>query len=234
MFRTWRRAEKIGLCLLILLGGLLATSALRQLSPEPPAAIYFVSGNPPRVALTFEARWSSEGLEELLQILNDEGVQATFFLTGTWLKNHPEAARQILEQGHEIGNHTLNHANLLYLTEKEIEHEIDGFNQAAREILEYRPVLFRPPLGLYNGVILQYARKYRCRTVLWSVESYDYLSRDAAEVSARVESRLHGGAIALFRVGSPVLNEALPQILALLRERGFSAVTVSTLLQDLE
>ena len=80
--------------------------------------------------------WSSEGLEELLQALKKEGVQATFFLTGTWLKSHPAAAKMILEQGHEIGNHTLNHANLLYLTEKEIKHEIDGFNEAAQEILE--------------------------------------------------------------------------------------------------
>ena len=68
--------------------------------------------------------------------------------------------------------------------------------------------------------------------MLWSVESYDYLSRDSAEVSARVGNRLHGGAIILFRVGSPVLREALPQILALLRERGYCPVTVSELLND--
>lgn len=232
MLRTWRRAEKLGLCLIMLLGALLATSALHQLSPAPPGAIYYAPGSPYRVALTFETLWSSEGLEELLQALKKEGVQATFFLTGTWLKSHPAAAKMILEQGHEIGNHTLNHANLLYLTEKEIEHEIDGFNEAAQEILEYRPGLFRPPLGLYNGIILQHARKRRCRTVLWSVESYDYLSRDAAEVSARVGNRLHGGAIILFRVGSPVLREALPQILDLLRERGYCPVTVSELLND--
>ena len=79
--------------------------------------------------------------------------------------------------------------------------------------LEYSPHLFRPPRGLYNGVILEQARRHRCRTVLWSVESYDYISRDAAEVSARVGKRLHRGAIINFRAGSPLLHEALPQIL---------------------
>ncbi len=234
MFRSWRRAEILGLCLIMLLGVLLATTALQQLSPAPPGAIHFAPGSSSRVALTFETLWSSEGLEEIIQVLQEEGVQVTFFLTGTWLKNHPAAAKLILEQGHEIGNHTLNHANLLYLTEKEIRHEIDGFIEAAEEILEYRPVLFRPPLGLYNGIILQHAWKNRCRTVLWSVESYDYLSRDAAEVSARVGSRVHGGAIILFRVGAPVIPEALPRILELLRERGYSPVTVSGLLEELE
>ncbi len=234
MLKTWRRAEKLGLLLVVLLGGLLAASALQQLSPAVPAAIYFAPGSPPRVALTFETLWSSEGLEETLQMLKREEVQATFFLTGTWLKNHPDAARAILEQGHEIGNHTLNHANLLYLTEEEIEKEIEGFNEAAQELLEYRPRLFRPPQGLYNGIVLQQAWKRRCRTVLWSVESYDSISRNASDVSTQVENRLHGGAIISFKVGSPVLPEALPQILKLLRERGYSAVTVSKLLQDPE
>lgn len=232
MFRSWRRAEIAGLCLIALLGVLLAASALQQISPAPPAAVYFAPGSPSKVALTFETFWSSEGLEEILRILQEEDVRATFFLTGAWLKRHPEAARAILEQGHEIGNHTMNHANLLYLTEEEIRHEIDGFIEAAQEILEYRPVLFRPPLGLYNGLVLQHAWKKRCRTVLWSVESYDYLSRDAAEVTERVEGRLHGGAILLFRAGSPVTRKALPQILELLRRRGYSAVTVSALFED--
>lgn len=231
MFRTWRRREKTGFVLLMLLGGLLVAGALQQLSSEPPEAIYFAPGGPPRVALTFETLWSGDGVENLLQLLEEEGVQATFFLTGLWLRNNREAAKRILEQGHEIGNHTLNHANLLYASEGEIIKEIEGFNESALAALEYSPHLFRPPRGLYNGVILEQARRHRCRTVLWSVESYDYISRDAAEVSARVGKRLHRGAIINFRAGSPLLHEALPQILKLLRERGLEAVKVSDLLE---
>jgi peptidoglycan/xylan/chitin deacetylase (PgdA/CDA1 family) len=232
MLRTWRRSEKVALGLIMLVGALLVTSALQQLRSASPEAIYFVPGRSFRVALTFETRWSSEGLAELLQILKTEDVSATFFLTGTWLKNHPAAAARILEQGHEIGNHTLNHALLLHLSEKEIKRELDGFNEAALEILNYRPRLFRPPQGLYNGVVLQAALQQRCLTVLWSIDSYDYLSRDPDEVSARIESRLHHGAIITFRVGAPVLPEALPKILAHLREQGYIPVTVSELLED--
>ena len=232
MFKTWRRVEKFSLFLIILLGGLLATSALRQSSPAAPGPVYFAQGSPLQVALTFETLWSSEGLTELLEILKREDVRATFFLTGIWLKNNPAGAKMILEQGHEIGNHTLNHANLLYKTEKEIADEINGFNEMSQAILEYSPRLFRPPQGLYNGIVLEQAWKSRCRTVLWSVESYDYLSLDAAGVEARIGKRLHDGAIISFRVGSTVLPRALPEILGLLRERGYSPVTVSTLLGE--
>ncbi len=231
MLRSWRLSEKVALGLLILLGAALATSALQQLRAAAPEAIYFVPDRPFQIALTFETRWSSEGLSELLQILEAGEVAATFFLTGDWLKEHPQEAAAILKQGHEIGNHTLSDTVLLYLSPEEITAELEGFSEAAREILEYRPRLFRPPRGLYNGVVLEAARQQRCRTVLWSVESYDTHARNPGEVSARIASRLHHGAIVLFRVGAPVLEEALPEILAHLQEQGYQAVTVSELLK---
>ncbi len=234
MFKTWRRAEKIGLLLIMLAVVLLATSALQQFTPAQPGPLYFAPGSPLQVALTFETLWSSEGLKEVLEILEAEGVQATFFLTGIWLENHPAEAKMILEQGHEIGNHTMNHANLLYMNEEEIADEIRGFNEVAHMILEYRPSLFRPPQGLYNGLVLEQAWKVRCRAVLWSVESYDYISRNATEVSAHVGKRLHGGAIINFRVGSPALPDALTEIMEILQEEGFHAVTVSRMLEDLD
>ena len=232
MLGNWRLSEKVALALIMVLGAVLVTSAFGQLRPAAPEAIYFVPGRPYRVAFTFETRWSSEGLTELLQILKAEAVTATFFLTGSWLKEHPGEAAAILGQGHEIGNHTLSDTVLLYLSGEEIEAEPEGFNEAAREILEYRPRLFRPPRGLYNGIVLQAARKQRCRTVLWSIESYDYLCRDPGEISARIGSRLHHGAIIVFRVGAAALAEALPEVLAQLRERGYETVTVSALLKN--
>lgn len=229
---TWRLVEKVALGLIILLGVVAVASALQQIHPASPGAIYFVPGRPFRIALTFETRSSDDGLAGLLKILKAEGVSATFFLTGNWLKKYPAEAASILGQGHEIGNHTLNHSVLLYLSGKEIKEELNGFNEAAREILEYRPVSFRPPRGLYNGLVLEAARKQHCRTVLWSVESYDYLSGDPAELCARIKSRVHHGAIVVFRVGAPVLLDALPEILACLREQGYLPVTVSALLKN--
>ena len=157
-------------------------------------------------------------------------MPATFFVTGTWLQRNPEAVKQILAGGHEIGNHTLNHRVMLQLESREIVREIKEFNDLALSLLEYRPRLFRPPLGLYNDAVVKRARQQGCRTVLWSVESYDLISKGSEEIVERVKGRLRGGSIVVFRVGAPFLPEALVEIIADLKRRGFEAVTVSELL----
>lgn len=232
MLKSWRWVEKAALGLIMLLGTVAVTSALLEMRPLPAEPIYFVPGRPFQVAITFETRWSSKGLSQLLQILQEEDVAATFFLTGAWIEEHPEEAAQILMQGHEIGNHTLNHAPLLYLNEKEIKDELDGFNKASRDILEYRTRLFRPPRGLYNGVVLEAARRQRFQTVLWSIESHDNLIKNSAALENRIAGRLHHGAIILFRVGAPSLPEALPRILTHMRKTGYRPVTVTELLRN--
>ena len=97
-------------------------------------------------------------------------------------------------------------------------------------LLEYRPRLFRPPLGLYNDAVVKKARQQGCRTVLWSVESYDLISKSSDEIVNRVTERLRGGAIVVFRIGAPFLPDALAEIIVDLKGRGFEAVTVSELL----
>jgi peptidoglycan-N-acetylglucosamine deacetylase len=221
----------IMLILLLLLTGL-ALVSLRDRYPEEPPAVYFVSGNPDRVSLTFETLWSSSGLDQVLAILEHEGISATFFITGAWLRKNPEAARQILGRGHEIGNHTDYHKPLLYLDKQAMVSEITGFNNSAAELLEYRPTLFRPPRGQYSGAVLKAARSQGCRTIIWSVDSYDLISKSEEELVQRVSARAHGGAIFVFRIGAPLLSEALPDILMELKQAGYEAVPVSKLLES--
>lgn len=216
--------------LVLLLAGLALLPALRQYYPAEPGAIFYVSGSPQLVALTFETLWSSRDLERLLAILEEEEAGATFFISGTWLQHNPEAAQLILNKGFEIGNHTFSHRNLLYLNQAEIDAEIGGFNELCRELLEYRPRLFRPALGMYNGMILKQAEMHRLQTVLWSVESYDTISESSAAIVERVMGRIHGGAVIVFRAGAPHLPEALPELLSAMAAQGYRAVSASELL----
>ncbi len=229
LLKKWRNKEKLILILLLLAG--LSMLSLRGRGSAESGATYFVPGNPAQVALTFETLWNPSGLDEILAALDAEGIRVTFFLSGSWLKQNPNAARQILASGHEIGNHTLSHQSLLYMSQKEVVHEISEFNKLAGELLEYRPTLFRPPLGHYNGAILKRAKQQGCQTVLWSVDSYDWISDSSEVIHQRIAERLHGGAIVLFRVGAPHLPAALPQIIDELREQGYEAVTVTELLR---
>ena len=231
MWRNWRKLEKVGLFLLLILIAL-ALVSLKGNYPLEPQPVYYAQGGPLQVALTFETLWSSSNLEQILGILEEEAVQATFFITGTWLANHPEAAKSILAGGHEIGNYTMTHRTLLYLNQEDLVQEIHAFNKLAAETLEYRPRLFRPPLGLYNGLVLRKARQQGCQTVLWSIDSYDWISKSGAEISSRVDERLHGGAIIVFRVGAPMLPEALPDLFDVMRMQGLKPVSVSELLKS--
>ncbi len=230
MWRSWRRAEKIALILLLMLGGL-ALISLRASYPAEPEPVYFVESKAPLVALTFDALWSGENLEEILGLLEREAVRATFFLSGTWLQNHPEKAALILSGGHEIGNKTMSQRILTALDQQELVQEIKGFNDLAAQILEYRPRLFRPPLGLYNGMVLKKARQQGCTTILWSIDSYDWISLNSAEIVEKVAGAVHPGAIIVFHLEAPLLPRALPEILKLLREGGFKPCMVSELLQ---
>lgn len=219
------------LLLLLMLAAIFVTPALQTHNRLDAEAIYFVPGDPPLTALTFESLWSSRDLDAILAVLDEKNVRSTFFISGNWLKQNQAAAKQILEAGHEIGNHTVSQGNLLHAHRKELSGEIAGFNELARDLLEYTPELFRPPLGIYNGAVLQEARLNRCRTIIWSVESYDTISDSGDEILNRVLGRARGGSIIVFRVGAVHLPQALPAIIDGLRARGYEPVAVSDLIE---
>ncbi|NLM22793.1 MAG: polysaccharide deacetylase family protein [Firmicutes bacterium] len=212
-----------GLALLFLI-------ALKTVPGAPPEPLYFVPGNPGKVAFTFEALWGTEGLEEILAVLKREGVHCTFFVTGPWVTRHPESAKAIIGDAHELGNHGCSHRSLLYADEEEITREIREFNRITEALLEYRAPVFRPPYGAYNGLILAKAHREGQRTVLWSLDSRDWISASGEEIQVRFKERLQDGAIVLFRVGAPELPGILPELIKFARERGYEPVKVSQLL----
>lgn len=222
--------KKMFIFLLVIAG--ISGIALRDSRTGEPKAIYYAQGSPLQVALTFETLWTDRGVEDILQALNEEGVKATFFVTGNWLKNNHESSAAILAEGHEIGNHTMTHQLLLYSNHDEIIQEISGFNKLCRDNLGYRATLFRPPLGRYNDLIIKSASEEGCLTILWSIDSYDWISGSGEEIETRVIERLHGGAIISFRVGAVHLPAALPRIIKEIQAQGFKPVNLTELLRN--
>ena len=92
------------------------------------------------------------------------------------MTRHPESAKAIIGDAHELGNHSCSHRSLLYADEEEITREIREFNRITEALLEYRAPVFRPPYGAYNGLILAKAHREGQRTVLWSLDSRDWIS----------------------------------------------------------
>lgn len=180
------------------------------------------------VALTFDDG-PSEYTERFLDVLREKEVRATFFEVGQEMPGRASAMRQILAEGDEIGDHTMNHV------------EYPGYEQiagAAERIEHYtgfRPCLFRPPGGAVNPGVVATAGSLGLKTVTWDVDPRDWSLPGSSEIYSNIVANARPGSIVLMHDGGGPREEtlaALPRIIDALRGRGYGFETVSELLGD--
>ncbi len=189
------------------------------------------------VALTFDAGSDFGVADEIMDILSDYDVAATFFLTGQWMDINPEAAGRIPSEGHALGNHSYTHPDFTELSVEDMRREIRETEQTAQEIAgETLTPYFRPPYGAYDPEVLRSAaREDYSYSVMWSIDTLDWKGISAEEVLQRVVEQLEPGAVVLMHVGSGTHTiEALPLILDHLADRGYTAVTLDELIASTE
>lgn len=202
----------------------------------------FRRGNPdlPYVALTFDDGPDPRYTPEVLRILREAEVPATFFLVGAHAARHPELTRRIREEGHEVASHTYSHRNLLLMAPGLVEQEVVKTEDVLKRVTGERPRLFRPPRGLYNRSLQKVLAERRYTTVLWSVSSRDWIEPSPRLIARNVLGPVRGGDIVLFHDSGAILTseggdrrhmlQALPYIIRQLKAEGFRFVTVSQLL----
>mgnify|MGYP006395236873 FL=1 len=184
------------------------------------------------VALTFDDGPTPLGVAAVLPILDRYDAKATFFLIGEDLKRHPDAAREILAAGHELGNHTYSHQRNVGHSRAFYRDEIGQTAQLLRTVGS-DSAFFRPPYGRkLLGLPLEVERA-GFRTITWDVEDRPGRFPDPADYARDIVERVRPGSIILihpmYRANS-TSREALPHILAQLQSRGYDVVTVSELL----
>ncbi|MCO5316295.1 MAG: polysaccharide deacetylase family protein [Solirubrobacterales bacterium] len=180
------------------------------------------------VALTFD---DGPGVStpEILRILREKRVDATFFLLSSMISQDPEAVKQIPRQGSEVANHSIAHAALPPLS------DIEQANQAISEASGVTPCAFRPPYGAVDASLVARARQAGLDTVLWDVDTEDWQSYTTIDsILANVKTNATNGSIILMHDGGdqprPKTIELLPKLIDQLRNDGFALVTVSELL----
>jgi peptidoglycan/xylan/chitin deacetylase (PgdA/CDA1 family) len=185
------------------------------------------------VALTFDAgAESGTAAPQVLEILREHGVHATFFLSGRWVEKYPDLAQQVLADGHEIANHSYTHPDLTTLSDDQIVFELDYTDQVVSDIMgtHTRPY-FRPPFGARNRRVLDVAAASGFRSVYWTLDSGDWLPRaTAGAVADKVLRYAQPGDIVVEHVASDATAEALPTILDEFAQRGWRVGTVSQVL----
>lgn len=151
----------------------------------------------PVVTLTFDDGPASPFTEQILDILRDRQVRATFFVCGQNVDRHPDILRRICAEGHTLGNHTYSHPFPYFLPRRRLAEEIDRTQQAIERVTGKRPAVFRPPYGARWFGLYSVVRGRGLKVVQWSDTGYDWKSDARATVRAALEHLGPGSVILL-------------------------------------
>ncbi len=132
--------------------------------------VYCVQQDEKLVALSFDAAWGNEDTQTLIDILNDHGVNTTFFVVGDWVDRYPDSVRALSEAGNEVMNHSSSHAHFSSLTDREITADISLCNDKIEAVTGVRPTLFRCPYGEYDDHVIRAVNALGMTAVQWDVE----------------------------------------------------------------
>ena len=196
------------------------------------SAIFKGNNNKKAVALMFNVAWGTEYIEQLLEILENENVKATFFLDGSWLQNNVSLAKRIVYYGHEIGNHGYSHPLMSKVSNERIEREINKTNELIKNILGLKCYLFAPPAGDYDERVVKIAKKHSMLTILWTTDTIDWKKSSFPEIIVeRVRDNLGAGHLILMHPTFRTVK-ALPLVIKVIRQRGLLPIPVSDVLSS--
>ncbi len=192
--------------------------------------VYCVERDDKVCSLTFDAAWGNEDTQTLIDILGRYGVKATFFVVGQWVDKYPESVKALAEAGHEVMNHSDDHAHFTKLTNEEIAANVNACADKLEAVTGTRPTLFRAPYGEYDDRVIAALDGMGVKTIQWDVDSLDWKEISASEITERVLGRVSPGSIVLFHNAALHTPEALPGIIEALIRDGYTILPVSELL----
>ncbi len=176
------------------------------------------------IYLTFDEGYENGYTPKILDVLRDNNVKGVFFITGPYLKQHEDLVRRMVEEGHEVGNHTIHHPSLPSLGDNGIQEEVTGLDRAFSEKFGKNMSYLRPPKGEYSPRTLDITQKLGYCNLFWSF-AYDDWYRDkvrGADYAYNIVMRnLHNGAVLLLHAVSKDNADALDRIIKGAREKGY-------------
>lgn len=185
-----------------------------------------------RISLSFECVEENENTQEILEILKQQQVEATFFVSDQWAEQFPKEVRKILTSGHEIGSYGNGMGSMEQLSRVSYRECMETVRKEVRDLTGVEIELFRPPLGRYDNAILNLARNDGYIPVCWSVDSMDWKDYGTESIVKAVceNPGLESGAIVRFQNDARYTAEALEAVISKLKEKGFQMVPVGALI----
>ncbi len=196
---------------------------------------YSGDGDKKLVAITFDDGPESKYTPQILDILDEYNIKATFFVIGQNAEKYPDALKSIHEKGHEIGSHSWSHKYFPKLSQSAVEEEILKTQNIIEDITgEYRPI-FRPPYGALEKQGRELVSSLGYNIVNWSVDTRDWAGTSEEQMMNYVKQQLKpGGIVLMHNAGNPKSIENtirfLPTMIEWITEQGYEFVTVSEIL----
>jgi peptidoglycan/xylan/chitin deacetylase (PgdA/CDA1 family) len=195
--------------------------------------------DPSQIALTYDDGPNDPYTGRLLDLLARHNARATFFLIGRYARQRPDLVRAIQQGGHEIGNHTDSHPNLIFASPARLRQELEDCGKALNDAIgQYQP-LFRPPFGGRTPLVLKAARRLHLEPILWSVTAYDWSAKSPDTILGHIQRQsrptqgevilLHDGGHLAFGTDRQPTIEATRQLLERHSPEGKQFVSISAL-----
>ncbi len=186
-----------------------------------------------KIALTFDDGPHPKYTKEILDLLKEYNITATFFMIGRNVALYPNVARRVAQEGHEIGSHTFSHPHMLKIASSDLIEEIKKTEHVFHDIGLPHPTLFRPPEGYRTKEQSQIVKNAGYTMVVWSLDTHDWKSTPSDHIIRHACANIQGGDILLFHdyiSGQNTTITALQALIPKLLEDGYHFVTVSELI----
>ncbi len=176
------------------------------------------------VYLTFDCGYEQGYTEKILDVLKENNVKATFFITAHYLNTSSDIVKRMIEEGHIVGNHTVNHKCLPNLSDEEIKKEIMDLHNAVFEKFGYEMKYFRPPKGEFSQRVIDIVTKLNYTTVMWSsaYDDWDNEKQNREEYGKnKILDNIHNGCVLLLHATSKDNSIILDDVIKKTREMGY-------------
>lgn len=176
------------------------------------------------IYLTFDAGYEAGYTEKILDALKEKGVQATFFITAHYLNTAGDLVKRMINEGHIVGNHTVNHPSMPEISDEKIKTELMTLNQVVYEKFGYEMKYMRPPKGEFSERTLALTESLGFKTVMWSFAYVDWnedSQPDRNDALNKIISNLHNGEVMLLHSTSKTNAEIMAELIDKVRQEGY-------------
>ncbi len=201
-------------------------------------ALYLGNPSDKVIYLTFDAGFDNGYHEPILDILKNQKVPAAFFVDGNFVKTKPELVNRIIDEGHILGNHSLNHPDITLKTNfTDYQTQILGWEELVKQATGGKefPKFFRPPMGKFSELSLKNDQALGYRTVFWSFAyaDWDQNKQPDPEYAKRlIKDRVHNGCIMLLHSTSKTNAQILDDLISELKAEGYRFESLTTLVNS--